>query len=115
VSAPQQPDAPLPRRRSGVDDDVITATSGSVLPRHARNEIVDAAEVDADGLPRRVRQSSMAPQLRDEPPRIDDSTSSGSTRTPEELRAMMTSFQTGMTRGRREADGDRDDAPEATT
>jgi hypothetical protein len=100
LTSPQEPDAPLPRRRSGGADDAITPTSGPVAPRHARSDVIEAVEEDADGLPRRVRQTSMAPQLRDNPPKVDNPTPTGSGRTPEQLRAMMTSFQTGMTRGR---------------
>ena len=84
---------------------VETATVESARPRarHVRQEVIQDAE---DGLPRRVRQTSLAPQLRDGPPAEGAAIPgpSGPTRTPEELRAMMTSFQAGMNRGRREAD-----------
>ena len=94
---------PLPSRRGG---------GGPVEPRHARVEVID----EGDGLPKRVRQSSMAPQLRESPPVEDDNTTqAGGTRSPEELRAMMTSFQSGMNRGRRDAEEDIDVEPEATT
>jgi hypothetical protein len=58
----------------------------------------------------------MAPQLRETPPVEDDNTTqAGGTRSPEELRAMMTSFQSGMNRGRRDAEENVDVEPEATT
>jgi hypothetical protein len=82
-------------------------------PRHARSDVVEPLEsAGPDGLPRRVRQTSLAPQLREAPPdadaalRGDIPTQSPGTRSPEELRAMMTSFQTGMARGRRDAEED---------
>jgi signal transduction histidine kinase len=80
-----------------------------VKPRHARREVIEApASAGPDGLPRRVRQSSLAPQLRDTPPENTVS-DNASTRSPEQLRAMMSAFQSGMNRGRRDAeDGDGD-------
>lgn len=73
-------------------------------PRHARQEVIDSTGTP-DGLPRRVRQTSLAPQLRDTPSGSADIPSpSSSTRSPEELREMMTSFQAGMARGRMEAE-----------
>ncbi|MFK3983724.1 nitrate- and nitrite sensing domain-containing protein [Micromonospora sp. NPDC050397] len=66
-----------------------------------------------DGLPRRVRQTSLAPQLREpaEGPAAR-STANGITserpaeraaRSPEEVRAMMAAMQAGTARGRRDA------------
>jgi signal transduction histidine kinase len=78
------------------------------VPKHSRPEVIDAPAPDA--LPRRIRQRNLEPRLR------DDSGSAGqpidderppfarATRTPEELRAMMSSFQAGMNRGRLDAD-----------
>jgi hypothetical protein len=82
---------PPPRQRSA-------PTSPALPPRHQREEVIEST----DGLPRRVRQSSLAPQLRETPPPPDDgnTTETSGTRSPEQLRAMMTSFQTGMTKGR---------------
>jgi len=73
--------------------------------RHARQEVIEPAD-PSDGLPKRVRQTSLAPQLRDGPPAEEPPPPGpgGSNRTPEQLRAMMTSFQAGMTRGRRDAE-----------
>jgi hypothetical protein len=80
-----------PRQRSA-------PTSPAMPPRHSRPEVIEST----DGLPRRVRQSNLAPQLREAPPPPDDGnpTESSGTRSPEQLRAMMTSFQTGMAKGR---------------
>ena len=103
---------------SGVTvSEVVTPESGGLArrsrkgakaaPRHARQEIIEAPLADgADTLPRRVRQTSLAPQLRELPPDpTNDFTTEGApSRSAEELREMMTSFQTGMNRGRRDAD-----------
>jgi hypothetical protein len=64
-----------------------------------------------DGLPKRRRQASLAPQLRERPE--DEHTidgvpasqfaSAAAGRSPEQTRAMMSSLQAGFTRGRRDA------------
>jgi signal transduction histidine kinase len=92
-------------------------TSPATPPRHARTEVIDATGADQDGLPKRVRQTSLAPQLRDDPSRaasaVDGNpTGTSATRSPEELRAMMASFQSGMNRGRLAAEAT---APEGGT
>ncbi|MDN3352205.1 nitrate- and nitrite sensing domain-containing protein [Actinomadura sp. DC4] len=53
-------------------------------------------------LPRRVRQASLAPQLRDEVEPVSD-TASGE-RSPDELRTMLSSIQKGWLRGRSDAE-----------
>ncbi|HWG98357.1 MAG TPA: nitrate- and nitrite sensing domain-containing protein [Pilimelia sp.] len=62
---------------------------------------VPVGELSRDGLPRRVRQASLAPQLRGAlaPATPADDQGPGS-RSPEEIRAMMNSFQAGTRRGR---------------
>ena len=82
------------------------------VPRHARQEVIEAPV--SDGLPRRVRQTNIAPQLRDESLAAagEGPAFVASSRSPDELRAMMTSFQAGTTRGRRDADADGE--PEAS-
>jgi hypothetical protein len=72
-------------------------------PRHARREVIDATE-SPDGLPRRIRQRSLAPQLREEPATAEPATPAEDARSPEELRAMMSSFQAGTNRARQEGD-----------
>jgi hypothetical protein len=97
----------LPSRRKSPEQDsrVIIATPGKPIPRHARREVIESTDENGDGLPRRVRQTSLAAQLRDsEPSPVEDATQEPGTRSPEELRAMMTSFQAGMNRGRLDAD-----------
>jgi hypothetical protein len=89
----------------------VSPTEPATPPRHARQEIIEAPASDGpDGLPRRVRQTSLAPQLRSEPADavVADAlpTPAAPERSPEQLRAMMTSFQSGMNRGRQAADID---------
>jgi signal transduction histidine kinase len=55
------------------------------------------------GLPRRVRQASLAPQLRDAPP---PASAGPDTRSPADSRAFMASLQEGWERGRSDAVGE---------
>jgi hypothetical protein len=59
---------------------------------------------DVKGLPRRVRQASIAPQLRDNPPRrrtsAAPSPAPGSGPTPAEIRQTMSALQRGWQEGR---------------
>jgi signal transduction histidine kinase len=62
------------------------------------------ADSDAPGLPRRVRQASLAPQLRDNPPRRPTSAAvsaaPASGPTPAEIRRTMSALQRGWQEGR---------------
>ncbi|HEY6595194.1 MAG TPA: nitrate- and nitrite sensing domain-containing protein [Asanoa sp.] len=92
-------------------------TTPTPVPRQRRGGPPPArgVVVGADGLPRRIRQTNLAPQLRrpaDGAGRPDDPSSSGagagpaaapSTRSPEEIRARMSALQAGTARGRQEA------------
>jgi signal transduction histidine kinase len=102
---------------------------GSVIPATAG----ETAEAElADGLPRRVRQASLAPQLRESPPRPGPSADLGvlaeppptewsaaeRERSPEETRATMSAIQRGWERGRSVFDpagGNGEGAPEPGT
>ncbi|MBW6432255.1 nitrate- and nitrite sensing domain-containing protein [Actinoplanes hulinensis] len=55
-----------------------------------------------DGLPRRVRQASLAPQLRQAPP-AEEPPSTAPARSPEQVRTLMSALQLGTTRGRVDA------------
>ncbi|WP_433223574.1 nitrate- and nitrite sensing domain-containing protein [Dactylosporangium sp. CS-047395] len=57
------------------------------------------------GLPKRVRQRSLAPQLQQDETVVMEAPAG---RSPDELRRMMTSFQAGTARGRHEARADED-------
>jgi signal transduction histidine kinase len=98
------------------DPSVIIATTGKPMGRHARREVIDPAD-DVDGLPQRVRQTP-APRLHsdgtlargshndsgDVPDVVEIATHPVDTRSPEQIRAMMSSFQDGMARARQETD-----------
>jgi len=87
---------------------------GSAMPATA--EGAPGTPRDASGLPRRVRQASLAPQLRETPPRpapaadlgvLSDPSPSGwaqsepsADRSPEETRVTMSAIQRGWERGR---------------
>jgi hypothetical protein len=57
--------------------------------------------VTGNGLPRRVRQASLAAPLRAGPPPPRADALAG--RTPEQVRRMMSSYQRGTAKGREEA------------
>ena len=72
-----------------------------------------ADELSADdGLPRRIRQASLAPQLR-EP--VEAQPDAGPVRSPEEVRNLMTALQRGTKRGRLAARGIDPDASDASS
>ncbi len=104
IAAPRGPEVAPPRPGAGE----APVTDAYTPPRHARQEIIEApASAGPDALPRRVRQTSLVPQLRDDVTdtiTADTATLSATARTPEQLRAMMSSFQSGMDRGRRDAE-----------
>ncbi|MEU2793729.1 nitrate- and nitrite sensing domain-containing protein [Streptomyces sp. NPDC007100] len=130
--------APLPRRHRAP---VLVSDHGRPVDGAARGDVRSDADTNGDtdadmdtgtttgtglapserpattagGLPRRVRQASLAPQLRAEPAAQDESgTGPGGAaddRDAEDVRARMTSLQRGWQRGRRdngEDDGRRD-------
>ncbi|GIG95802.1 sensor histidine kinase [Plantactinospora mayteni] len=110
AAGPSAPAGPAPR--PAMDDDTVVlpavrASAGPVRPA--------AGPVGADGLPRRIRQKSLAPQLRNGPVAGSDrSAAAGGTgagepdepqpRTPEQIRAVMAALQSGTARGRRDAE-----------
>ncbi|TDB97339.1 hypothetical protein E1267_39925 [Nonomuraea longispora] len=61
------------------------------------------AEFTPSGLPLRVPQANLAPALRDDTPTQPDLEEDDDERSPEEIRAMMGSFQSGTRLGRTEA------------
>ncbi|PWU44480.1 histidine kinase, partial [Micromonospora globispora] len=72
----------------------------------------DPAPADADGdapagtdtgLPVRVRQASLVPELRNEPSPPDAEPDEDAVRPPEQVRRMMSSYQSGTRRGRTDA------------
>ena len=74
------------------------------IPRQHAGTAAGAGSPTAapEGLPRRIRQASLAPQLRTP---VRESAVSEPSRTPEQARTMMTALQQGTERGRRAARG----------
>jgi hypothetical protein len=60
-------------------------------------------EFTSNGLPLRVPQANLAPALRDDTPTQPDFEEDDDERSPEEIRAMMGSLQSGTRLGRTEA------------
>jgi signal transduction histidine kinase len=58
------------------------------------------------GLPRRVRQASLAPQLRNKPAPLSAPTGPIAERSPDEARALFSAFQQGVRRGRLDSEGE---------
>ncbi|TDD01118.1 HAMP domain-containing protein [Nonomuraea deserti] len=69
----------------------------------AEPEQKSVAEFTPSGLPLRVPQANLAPALRDDTPTQPDLEEDDDERSPEEIRAMMGSFQSGTRLGRTEA------------
>ncbi|MFF4339128.1 nitrate- and nitrite sensing domain-containing protein [Kitasatospora sp. NPDC001540] len=88
--------APRPAAPTAPVTPVAPAPSVQALP-----SLVVPAEQE-DELPRRVRQASLAPQLREapEPPRPGPRPAGPADRDPEQARSAMTAFQRGWQRGR---------------
>jgi hypothetical protein len=61
------------------------------------------AEFTPSGLPLRVPQANLAPALRDDTPKQPDLEEDDDERSPEEIRAMMGSLQSGTRLGRTQA------------
>jgi anti-sigma regulatory factor (Ser/Thr protein kinase) len=94
-------DAPAPERRS-VFEPASEPPSGPAWADGPAPAPASQGDSGKPALPRRVRQASLAPQLRDEVEPVSD-TASGE-RSPEELRTMLSSIQKGWLRGRSDAE-----------
>ncbi|WP_329103791.1 nitrate- and nitrite sensing domain-containing protein [Micromonospora sp. NBC_01699] len=110
TAVPSAPDRDVPDRPGGPF--AAPATVGTPAGASPPATEPTAVPVGDDGLPRRVRQTSLAPQLReptvsaepaprDAEPSVQPPKPAG--RTPEEIRAMMSAMQAGTARGRRDA------------
>ncbi|MEW2621799.1 nitrate- and nitrite sensing domain-containing protein [Streptomyces sp. NPDC048106] len=77
--------------------------SGPGTPSGAPRDDADGATGPGDGtLPRRVRQASLVPQLRQDPERRSGRTDAPADRDADEVRSRMASLQRGWQRGREE-------------
>ncbi|MET7951416.1 nitrate- and nitrite sensing domain-containing protein [Micromonospora sp. NPDC005324] len=83
-------------RPETLDGELAPAGDGGPLPARAEAERTDA------GLPVRVRQANIVPELRDDPA-VSETDEEDVVRPPEQVRRMMSSYQTGTRRGRTDA------------
>ncbi|WP_410815132.1 nitrate- and nitrite sensing domain-containing protein [Micromonospora sp. 067-2] len=103
--------------RDSRDAGTLGANGDGGRPAPAR---VDPARADSDrtdsGLPVRIRQANIVAELRDDPATTETTDDEDVTRPPEQVRRMMSSYQTGTRRGRTDAArllGGASGAPEA--
>lgn len=95
----------LPARRRAKDTADRTAERGGDAP--SAREDTPPADAGTGALPRRVRQASLAPQLRQSPEPAAEDRSDPADRDADEVRSRMASLQRGWQRGRKEnATGD---------
>jgi signal transduction histidine kinase len=91
----------------------LAPSSPTAVPTDGLPGIAPADEPSTgDGLPRRVRQASLAPQLR-EP--VEAQPDAGPVRSPDQVRDLMTALQRGTTRGRLAARGIDPDSSDASS
>ncbi|MER7891173.1 nitrate- and nitrite sensing domain-containing protein [Micromonospora sp. NPDC094482] len=92
---------PMALPRPGVQDAPAPGTDagaeGGPLPERAEQDRTDS------GLPVRVRQANIVPELRDDPAANAAEEDEDAIRPPEQVRRMMSSYQTGTRRGRTDA------------
>ncbi|MEU5939890.1 nitrate- and nitrite sensing domain-containing protein [Micromonospora sp. NPDC047548] len=97
VARPATPEPPVPVPTA------VAATADPAGPDAATDDSAPASTVTDSGLPVRVRQANIAPELRGEPAAGDDDPDGHASRPPEQVRRMMSSYQTGTRRGRTDA------------
>lgn len=83
-------------RAEAPDGEPTPAGDGGPMPARAEAERTDS------GLPVRVRQANIVPELRDDPA-VSETDDEDVVRPPEQVRRMMSSYQTGTRRGRTDA------------
>ncbi|MDW5328964.1 nitrate- and nitrite sensing domain-containing protein [Plantactinospora sp. KLBMP9567] len=84
--------------------------AGSASPEAGQGPASGSASLTPSGLPVRVRQANLAPPLRDGDDRTEpEPAEDHAPRTPEQIRRMMSSYQSGTRRGRSDAARPRDD------
>jgi hypothetical protein len=94
-----------PRRSRQAPTSSAFSSLGEELPADPDSSGPQDPPVDSDelarlGLPVRVRQASLAPQLRDRAPGTDGGDRTASAPSPEAARSIMTALQRGWERGR---------------
>ncbi|HEV2345023.1 MAG TPA: nitrate- and nitrite sensing domain-containing protein [Actinocrinis sp.] len=97
---------PVPKaaleRRVSVAREPVLVSAGTVSAGTTSADTTSAGSQAADGLPRRVRQASLAPGLRGEPesPSPAENEDDPSPRSPEQARVTMSAYQKGWSLGR---------------
>ncbi|OAR24614.1 ATPase [Streptomyces sp. ERV7] len=91
------PDTPSTRAMTAPATDPTPPPGVATLRQRALTVAPDSAH--GDGLPRRVRQASLAPQLREAPTEELPADEAADTRTPELVRDRMTAYMGGWARG----------------
>jgi signal transduction histidine kinase len=104
LAAPEEESVFTPLRRRPAPPGGVFAFGGS-LPAEdggpgGAEPITDAADLAKLGLPVRVRQASLAPQLRDRGPAAEGGDPAANSPSPEAARSIMTALQRGWERGR---------------
>ncbi|MGX1544359.1 nitrate- and nitrite sensing domain-containing protein [Streptomyces adustus] len=105
-SRPALPGSPAPEPDLGPGPELGPGLGHSPGPDPAPG----SATPRAAGLPTRVRQAALAPELRQEPPRTPAG-ASGREVSAEDMRAIFGAFQRGLDRGRRGVEPGPEDAP----
>ncbi|MER7331531.1 MULTISPECIES: nitrate- and nitrite sensing domain-containing protein [unclassified Micromonospora] len=103
VAAPQTPapaEAATPAETVSTAEAAEARAGSTAAAGPARVPCPEQVRTES-GLPVRVRQASLAPELRDEPAAGDDD--EDTVRPPEQVRRMMSSYQSGTRRGRTDA------------
>ncbi|MFU8875585.1 nitrate- and nitrite sensing domain-containing protein [Micromonospora sp. SL4-19] len=96
------------RRQSALEGPTVPVTTVGGPTSDARPASDGATDADGpgrtdSGLPVRVRQASLVPELRDDPSTPDTDEDEEAVRPPEQVRRMMSSYQSGTRRGRTDA------------
>ncbi|MFG2056001.1 nitrate- and nitrite sensing domain-containing protein [Micromonospora sp. NPDC048930] len=92
------------RKRPPASAEPAGATRTAPPAVAAADPVPEAAATRTDsGLPVRVRQASLAPELRADQSTVDEDPDDDAVRPPEQVRRMMSSYQSGTRRGRTDA------------
>jgi signal transduction histidine kinase len=104
------PEPPAPVAPTSAVPMFVAPTSAPPAGPGLDNGDEPTAQFGLDGLPKRVRQASLAPQLRNP---VVEQPSTAPERSPEQVRTLMSALQLGTTRGRIQASKEVDARPGA--
>ncbi|MET7470403.1 nitrate- and nitrite sensing domain-containing protein [Micromonospora sp. NPDC005686] len=103
VAAPTTELAVVERRSVAQTDAVEASPETAPEPESESEPESETAPVTDAGLPVRVRQANIVPALRHDQTEADDDADDDTARAPEQVRRMMSSYQSGTRRGRTDA------------